>query len=252
MAHQWCWYWPLLLFLTSNKDVFDSSINYNSGSVCHQPPVWIRIRFVLFQVWWFTNFVLAKRIRLPILMRRLQLECNFTDDQCGIDQNMQQFVHHYNLTTPIAGRCNYYQFVTRGNQWEAKIVCLTIVVSEYMVPLQVGNLQTGSFPDLKSRLVCLHLEYNIQGNKSFLLRISRKFPNDQSSTPAHQVFSALLSPSHKWESIDVNVPINEQEFALLFEVICQYCPIGSVFAISRILLSWLPCAPANLWPHFVR
>ena len=163
----------------------------------------------------------GKRLRLPILLRTPKIECSFENDECGINQSLDQFELHQN-TTYIAGRCQYYQFSIEKDH----------------VPLQVAKFQTTFFPNLDSSTACLHVEVNVQGKNTFLLVVSQR----TRVTAPRVVYSHFMSPtSPTWKTTEMNMQLGQEESQFIFEVLCQWCSKGSKFSISHISFAWENC-----------
>lgn len=168
-----------------------------------------------------TILSLGKRLRLPILLRMPKIECSFNNDECGINKNLENFEVFQN-STYIDGRCEYYQFAIHENRRE---------------PLQVARFQTAYFPNLDSKIGCLHIEYNVQGMNTFMFVVSQR----TKTTSPRIISSNLVAHSSHWKRSKIDVQLCQQESQFIVEVLCQWCTRGSMFSISRISFAWESC-----------
>lgn len=103
--------------------------------------------------------------------------------------------------------------------------------------MQVARFRTAFFPNLDSRIGCLHLEYNVQGRNTFMFVVSQQ----TSTTSPRIVSSNLVAYSPHWKSSNIDVQLCQEESQFIVEVLCQWCTKGSMFSISRISFAWESC-----------
>lgn len=117
------------------------------------------------------------------------------------------------------------------------LICFLIFTENRREPLQVARFQTAYFPNLDSKIGCLHIEYNVQGMNTFMFVVSQR----TKTTSPRIISSNLVAHSSHWKRSKIDVQLCQQESQFIVEVLCQWCTRGSMFSISRISFAWESC-----------